>query len=119
MEGRNDPPSATSSQPPNLVLTSSGTTFANPREPRPPYSPRRGVRDEVRGGLGGTLKTTLETHESGTRFDCVKCGTKVGPDLMLCPPCFAATRTGRRLAGSPSVCPSCGGRLSGGKCGWC
>ncbi len=52
-------------------------------------------------------------------YACVKCGTEVGPDLMLCPPCFAATRTGRRLAGSPSVCPSCGGRLSAGKCGWC
>lgn len=53
-----------------------------------------------------------KTRESGTRFGCVKCGIEVGPDLLLCPTCYAAKRP-------TPICPSCGGRLVGGKCGWC
>lgn len=51
-----------------------------------------------------------------TPFPCVRCGAEVGPDALLCAACFASTRTGRRLA---PRCPSCGGGLIGGKCGWC
>lgn len=113
----------------NLVPTSSNLVPDEVREDSSnlvPYSPRRGREDEVRGGLGAALKTTLETRESGTRFDCVRCGIEVGPGLMLCPACYAKTRTGKRLAAAPhaatspaGLCPSCGGRLASGKCGWC
>lgn len=57
------------------------------------------------------MKSTPETCEKGTRFGCVKCGIEVGPDLMLCRTCYEAKR--------PPLCPTCGGRLVAGKCGWC
>lgn len=106
----------TSSTSSNLVPTSSMDDVAKPLSNLVPYFPRRGRVDEVRGGLGTLTKNTPETVSEWTRFDCVRCGVYVGPDLMLCPTCYAATRTGRRLAGT---CPSCGGRLADGKCGWC
>lgn len=52
-------------------------------------------------------------------FDCVRCGVEVGPSALLCPACYAKTRTARRLAPQLAVCPGCGGRLTAGKCGWC
>ena len=52
-------------------------------------------------------------------YACVRCPAYAGPSALLCPPCYAATRTGRRLAAEATVCPGCGGRLAAGKCGWC
>lgn len=42
---------------------------------------------------------------------CVKCGAPTPPTDLLCRACYEARR--------PPVCPACGGRLVGGKCGWC
>ena len=47
-----------------------------------------------------------------TGFPCVKCDAETGSALdLLCPLCYAEKR--------PPRCPACGGRLAGGKCGWC
>ena len=47
-----------------------------------------------------------------TGFPCVKCAAETGSALdLLCPLCYAEKRSPR--------CPTCGGRLAGGKCGWC
>ena len=47
-----------------------------------------------------------------TGFPCIRCDAETGAALdLLCPPCYAEKR--------PPRCPTCGGRLAGGKCGWC
>lgn len=57
---------------------------------------------------GGDLATP---EEVATAFPCVRCSAPAGPSALLCPACYAEKR--------PPKCPTCGGRLVAGKCGWC
>ena len=64
------------------------------------------VRDTVGTQLGHS-RTQLAPEGAS----CVKCGSPTPPSDLLCRACYEARR--------PPVCPACGGRLVGGKCGWC
>lgn len=108
------------------------TNLAEPRRTSPDTSPGEVVRSLVgtspplppvgaaparfADASGAPLEGVEKRGGDPARFECVKCFASTTPDDLLCPPCYAATRTGRRLAG---LCPTCGGRMTGGKCGWC
>ena len=77
----------------------------------PPLLTRRGGSGEVCEGVTGALKRSEKLEDDPARFACVKCGVEVPPTDLLCRACYEARR--------PPVCPICGGRLAGGKCGWC
>lgn len=97
---------------PNLVPTARDAVRTMGPELRPPESPL-GVPGRCSGNLVlAAGRSEKNTPHGGTRFECVKCGVEVGPDLMLCQACYAEKRPA-------PLCPSCGGRLAGGKCGWC
>lgn len=101
----------TSSTSSNLVPTSSGTRFGESSNNLVPYSPVGDGWTRFAADAEPTRKQPVEILEKWTRFGCVKCGTETGPDALLCQACYEARR--------PPVCPTCGGRLAGGKCGWC
>lgn len=73
-----------------------------------PYGTRGTRFEEPRPCVGPKEKNQPPV---GTRFECVLCAAEVPPSDLLCLACYEKRR--------PPVCPSCGGRLAGGKCGWC
>jgi len=77
----------------------------------PPLLPVGAVPARFAMGVAGALKEGEKSEGDPARFGCVKCNAEVPPSDLLCRACFEA----RRLP----VCPTCGGRLVAGKCGWC
>ena len=103
------------------------TNLAEPRRTSPDISPGEVARSLVgtsppllpvgaaparfAAAPRGTLKGVKKDGVDPARFECVKCSAETGPSALLCPACYAEKR--------PPKCPTCGGRLAAGKCGWC